>query len=146
MIELVYVSRANSHYGQAELIQLLEQARDNNAHNGITGLLLYDNKGTFIQALEGDEQQIDALFKKIQQDPRHSRVNRVSKKSIQSRSFADWQMGFKLIDGDVITTLPGFSTCMQQRGAILGFSDITSSALDLLNYFKRCDMQHLIER
>lgn len=146
MIELVYVSRANSHFTEPELVQLLEQARQNNTNSGITGLLLYDNKGTFIQALEGEQQHIEALFEKIKQDPRHSRVNRISKKTIQSRSFSDWQMGFKLIEPGRVQTLSGFSACMLQQGAIQGSSDNHSSALELLNYFKQSDMQHLIER
>ena len=141
MIELVYVSRAKQHFSEDQLVELLKQARMNNEKLGISGLLLYDNKGTFIQALEGDEEQVDRLFNKISGDERHSRINRISRKSIQVRAFPDWKMGFRLIDKDSIKTLSGFSSYMQQQDTSLDSNDNTSFAVELLNYFKLSEHQ-----
>ncbi|WP_261594958.1 BLUF domain-containing protein [Pseudoalteromonas holothuriae] len=145
MIELVYVSRAKWHFSEPELFGLLEQARGNNASMGVTGLLLYDNKGTFIQALEGEEKQVDILYNKILADERHSRINRISRKNIKLRAFPDWQMGFKMVDYQSIQTLPSFSQCMQQPNPIIGFNDESSFAVDLLNYFKLSEHQYLVK-
>lgn len=107
----------------------------------MTGLLLYDNKGTFIQALEGDEEQVDSLFNKIREDKRHNRVNRISRKNIKSRAFPDWKMGFKVIDEHMIQNLSGYSECMQSDNSIKGMTNSASIAVDLLNYFKREEQQ-----
>jgi len=62
MIELCYVSSANDKYTAKELVPLLQQARSFNESQGISGLLLYDGIGTFIQALEGEETPVKALY------------------------------------------------------------------------------------
>lgn len=136
MIELVYVSRAQKHYSEAQLVTLLEQARRNNISQNITGLLLYDNKGTFIQALEGQAEKVDALFERIRLDNRHSRINRISRISIEERAFPDWKMGFKLVDSESIRDLPGFSEYMQKHGGIRDLQNDSSVAIELLSYFK----------
>lgn len=141
MIELVYISRAQQHFSEEQLVKLLEQARTNNEKRGVSGLLLYDNKGTFIQALEGDEKQVDELFNKISGDKRHSRINQISRRSIQIRAFPDWKMGFRLIDKGSIQTLPGFSSYMQQQGSTLDSNNDSSFAVELLNYFKLSEHQ-----
>ena len=137
MIELVYVSRAQEHFTESQLVSLLAQARTNNISLGITGLLLYDNKGTFIQALEGDAEQVVMLFKKIHNDERHSKINIVSRRNISARAFPDWSMGFKIIDDNSIQELAGYSGCMQQKTPLGSMQQSTSIAIDLLNYFRK---------
>jgi hypothetical protein len=53
VIELVYVSQAKYLFQETELKDILDISRRNNIARGITGMLLYDDGGTFIQALEG---------------------------------------------------------------------------------------------
>lgn len=97
-IELVYVSKAVNRMGQEELTELLRLARAFNEQHQITGLLLYDGYGTFIQALEGDESDVEALYEKILQDKRHSNITRIGRHYIDERSFPAWQMGFRTFD------------------------------------------------
>lgn len=89
MIELVYVSKARNRLEQGELEGILSKARKNNADHDITGLLLYDGYGTFIQVLEGPESSVERLFEKIKTDSRHSSINRIGFHQISSRSFPD---------------------------------------------------------
>ena len=77
MIELVYVSKAVQRLKQDQLEAILSKARKNNTDNEITGLLLYDGYGTFIQVLEGPENSVESLFSKIQKDTRHTNINRI---------------------------------------------------------------------
>ena len=65
LIELVYVSKAGKRLNQDELEGILSKARKNNTDTDITGLLLYDGYGTFIQVLEGPEPAVENLFEKI---------------------------------------------------------------------------------
>jgi hypothetical protein len=136
VIELVYVSRAIGHFDDQALKTLLEASRADNSKIGITGLLLYDKKGTFIQALEGEETEVMSLFNKIKQDPRHSRVNRISSRPIKDRAFSDWSMGFKLIDNMSLQSIPGFSNAMGDANKLVSLHENDSVAIDLLNYFK----------
>jgi len=63
--------------------------------------LLYCGEA-FIQVLEGEESDLDKLFKIIKKDPRHTNVTILEKKQITERKFANWSMGFKnLTDADL---------------------------------------------
>lgn len=94
-IELVYVSKAVNRMEEEELTELLRLARAFNERNQITGLLLYDGYGTFIQALEGDESAVEKLYQKILRDKRHRNITRIGRHYIEDRSFPSWQMGFR---------------------------------------------------
>ena len=94
MVELIYMSQAYHDFSDADLKSLLSVARENNKANNITGMLLYDRLGTFIQAIEGEKQDIDALFQKISSDPRHGEIEKLSYVEINERSFSEWQMAF----------------------------------------------------
>lgn len=136
MIELVYVSRAAFRFEQKQLEELLTHARLFNETQDITGLLLYDGYGTFIQALEGPDDHVDALFKKIKADKRHSNVNKIGYSHITERTFPDWKMGFKLLQTSQIHDLPGFSQFMNSRERPEYIQSHQSFALDMLRYFR----------
>lgn len=94
MFCLVYRSIQNPVIGQAEIQSLLEQAKDFNRANDITGcLLLYDDE--FVQYLEGDKQRVEALFEKIKLDWRHSEVNLLISGHINGREFENWSMAYE---------------------------------------------------
>lgn len=134
MIELVYMSRAHIQLTSDELTQILHQAREYNARKGITGLLLYDGQGSFIQALEGPEHNVDALFEKIKQDPRHARVTLLWRHAILQRAFGDWKMGFR--NAQDMPPGQGFSDFMNEPVGE-GFSVSNPNfSLDLLKFFR----------
>lgn len=137
MIELVYVSRAQKRFTTAELKDMLTLFRKNNDSKNISGLLLYDGIGTFIQMLEGNSETVHSLYNKISQDDRLSRINLLGETAISSRSFPDWKMGFKNLHGQSIEALKGYSTFMQQDDKNSYLEAQPSFALDLLSYFKQ---------
>jgi len=84
-----------------DLLRLLQECRKSNHKEGITGMLLYCSDA-FIQVLEGEESDLDNLFKIIKKDPRHTNVTILEKKQITERKFSNWSMGFKnLTDADL---------------------------------------------
>ena len=93
MIEVIYTSAATKKMTDSELDELLEKARVYNQLHQITGALLYHN-GSFIQALEGPEKEVEALVELIKKDNRHQKINTFWRRSIKNRSFPDWSMGF----------------------------------------------------
>ena len=70
MFFLVYVSMAQEKMSKEDLLDILAQSREANAKAGITGMLLYKD-GNFMQALEGEETAVRALYARICRDPRH---------------------------------------------------------------------------
>ena len=108
LYQLGYVSTQVRPMGAADLIDLLNFARDENRRRGITGLLLH-RQDSFFQVIEGDKEVILALFAEIEADPRHQRIEVLFQGPIQTREYADWEMGFIDLDGIDITLLPGFS-------------------------------------
>ncbi|NYJ04423.1 BLUF domain-containing protein [Petropleomorpha daqingensis] len=73
------------------LAEILRGARSANARAGITGaLLITDN--WFVQALEGDESTVRALYERIRQDARHENVTLIESGSQDARVFSQWAM------------------------------------------------------
>lgn len=90
---LVYVSTARPGLTDQDLEELLVQARDRNRSLGITGMLIF-GAGNFIQALEGDEAAVKAVFASILCDPRHTGVITMVEFTDTARDFPDWSMAY----------------------------------------------------
>lgn len=136
MIQLIYVSKATQRPTEERLVEMLQHFRTNNKRALVTGLLLYDGRGTYIQALEGEEPTVTALFDKIKQDSRHERVNLLGKHPIYQRDFPEWQMGFKRLSDYKDKAIPGLSDFLEQNPEDKTSLVSGSFALDLLDYFK----------
>lgn len=108
LCSLIYVSQAVHPMAEEDLKILLKFARHKNERLGITGMLLYRD-GFFMQALEGQQETVDALFERIRQDNRHRDVLRIYRDPIKARSFPDWTMGFNKVDDEMLQQLDGFT-------------------------------------
>jgi hypothetical protein len=97
LVSLVYLSSRSSSLTMAGLHEILRLSRENNAQNDITGLLLYRD-GTFSQALEGPDEAVDRLYRKIRIDARHHGVRTLFRAPLDSRIFSNWTMGFQNLD------------------------------------------------
>jgi hypothetical protein len=73
MFSLVYRSTVSENFNDTELREMLETAKTNNVIKEITGCLLYHNN-TFIQLLEGEENEVRGLYRKIKKDLRHKDI------------------------------------------------------------------------
>ncbi len=109
LLRMVYVSTTTRPVKDGSGIQvdvgrILMQARKNNPALKIGGVL-YFNNNYFFQCLEGDQQDVNQLFQKISEDPRHKDVQTVSVKRISERRFADWSMKYVTVDEHVMTLL-----------------------------------------
>ncbi len=137
MIELIYISRASERFDREALVNLLTQARRFNSANHITGLLLYDGFGTFMQTLEGAPEVIEPLYQRIKQDKRHSRVNQLSKQNILERNFPDWSMGFRDLHESPPENLEGFSNFLQHPDHTEFLRDNPGFAIEMMSYFRQ---------
>jgi len=112
MVALVYVSTATHLLEPAKLQALLTQSRTNNARLGVTGALLY-NDGNFMQALEGDDAIVSALYATIVADPRHYDVTTILERPQPARLFGDWTMAFRNLRDPALQATPGYQTFAQ---------------------------------
>ena len=139
-VELIYVSKATARMQERELETLLSKSRDSNARLDITGLLLYDGFGTFIQVIEGQEIAINSLFQKIERDARHRHIHTLGRHHVTSRSFPDWRMGFRYINDSQKAHLDGYSDILNSSAdskKASSLQGITSFAEKLINHFKQ---------
>lgn len=95
--QLMYYSTARHEQNDAQLLEILEVSRRNNAAAGITGLLLYGD-GVFFQVLEGAEETVKVCFERIKLDDRHQHMLIAAERSVAQRSFEAWAMGYMPLD------------------------------------------------
>jgi len=97
LCRLVYFSKNRIDGGPgriaAEVNAILAASRRNNPRGGITGALVF-NRGIFAQVLEGPPDAVEALFERIQQDPRHGDVQVLSFNRDAQRLFPNWSMAY----------------------------------------------------
>lgn len=91
VFRLIYVSRESMAMTRSELDRLLCQARSHNRRAGITGLLVH-KAGHFLQVLEGERDDVEALMVRIQNDIRHREVTVLMRDEPVERHFGDWAM------------------------------------------------------
>lgn len=114
LIQCIYMSAAVRPFDAEALKALLAKARRHNERAGLSGMLLYAS-GSFFQVLEGPTSAVDAIYRRIQADPRHDSLVMLVREPIKERSFADWTMGFYEVSGEDLQSLPGLSDFLQRR-------------------------------
>jgi hypothetical protein len=132
MIQVSYVSRTDEPMSGEQLLDLLLQCRSNNSALGVTGMLLYGN-GTFLQAIEGEEDVIDDLKEKIWKDPRHADIQLLSRKEIEQRQYSDWSMGFEQVTDDQLGQIEGlkdFGASDFNFDYLIGHGPVVESLMD----------------
>lgn len=135
LICLTYVSFATKAMSTEEILDLLKVSKEKNEHKNITGMLLYRDR-YFIQALEGEEADVIALYEKIKEDKRHRNVVQIDKEYIEKRSFGEWSMGFSNLDEIDPEKLDGFTDFLNNPVPEGFFKDNPSHATKLLNAFR----------
>lgn len=101
MYELLYTSVSPVRLSDSELIQILQHARTKNKRLGVTGMLVYYQQ-EIMQILEGEKDVVKDLYQTISLDPRHMSVEVFYQGEIKQRAFANWSMGFKVLDEESI--------------------------------------------
>ena len=105
---LVYVSSATTAFSRAELDDILEISRRNNASLDVSGMLLYKD-GNLMQVLEGEESTVRSLYSRIAQDPRHRGLMVLLEGPREEREYAGWTMAFRDLESPESRAVPGYS-------------------------------------
>ncbi len=134
--QLLYTSFSDD-LTESKILELLDQSRQKNHSNDITGILLY-NDGIFCQLLEGDSDAIGELFEKISNDSQHSHVSIVLDHEVDERLFSNWEMGFKLFDAGTQPDIEGWSDFLENPEGTLNTLKANSNViLSYLETFKQ---------
>ncbi len=136
VFQLLYISASNHDFTEEELCDLLQVAREKNSAVGVSGMLLY-HKGSFIQALEGEQAEVERIYEHIAKDPRHTESRVLFRGEIMQRDFEGWSMGFYRSKQSQAENLEGFHQFLSEgirinndddgnstvRKALLGFRE-----------------------
>ena len=88
---LTYTSLARLDLDAADIEAIHRTAREVNALEGITGLLIF-NGTHFLQIVEGAPDAVDDLIDRLRRDPRHNGIEIRDQRQSAERSFPDWSM------------------------------------------------------
>lgn len=97
MYRLVYVSTAQDSVDASQIGDILDVSESNNHERMITGFLAHNGRH-FMQALEGDRDEVKAIYERIVQDQRHFGVVQIIGENISERAFPDWAMNYFRVD------------------------------------------------
>lgn len=89
--QVIYISQASRRLRDGEIDELVANASCNNRQRGVTGALLFI-ENSFVQVLEGEDEQIAELLALIEADPRHTNMRILVDQEIGHRNFSDWSM------------------------------------------------------
>jgi hypothetical protein len=101
---LLYTSYTPEPLDREALLAILTSAREANARNDVSGILLYGHSRV-MQFLEGPYDAVEATFRRISRDRRHSMVQVQVRRPLSERRFGQWTMAFDHM-GDTIE-VPG---------------------------------------
>ncbi|MCD8520699.1 MAG: BLUF domain-containing protein [Saccharospirillaceae bacterium] len=93
LVRLIYASHKTEFWNDLELGKLLENAQRFNKAKNITGIL-YFNRKYFLQCLEGQRDDVSALYSEIVQDRRHRDVQILAFEEINEREMEQWHMSY----------------------------------------------------
>jgi hypothetical protein len=91
LTSLTYTSLARLDLQSSDLENIHRSARELNALDGITGLLVF-NGTHFLQIVEGSHDAIEDLLGRLRRDPRHTGLEVRDERKVRSRSFPVWSM------------------------------------------------------
>lgn len=91
MNRLIYKSRSAAPITWESIEAISSVSQVNNDLTGVTGVLLA-SRSHFLQVLEGRFEDVNAAFRRIAKDDRHTALSIISFVTIDARLFANWGM------------------------------------------------------
>lgn len=86
LVRLVYVSRRGDGASERDIMDMVRDKQGDNLGIGVTSCL-WIGRSRFFQLIEGPREVVQSLFRRIELDPRHLQVRRLSLVRISVRGF-----------------------------------------------------------
>lgn len=134
LIQLIYTSKAAVDLSDEQLGEILNFSIRNNRSRGITGLLLY-GKGTFMQLLEGEADDVDATFRRIAEDTRHHDIECHLRTPASKREFEQWHMGYRAIRPEDAKALPGYAAFFENGFDARQLASESADGMEIMRAF-----------
>jgi hypothetical protein len=116
---LVYASTATGKTSSLLTIAtILGESQRNNDRDGLTGALVAHD-GCFIQVIEGEPGRLDALLKRLDDDPRHRDIRLIERVEIATRLFGQWSMASVHVSPELAPMLEGVTQRRDQRASVI---------------------------
>ena len=134
--QLLYRSVQAYEMETSDMLKLLFDARAFNRENGITGLLLHHG-GQFMQLIEGEQHEVQRLYRRIAEDSRHRDVVLEVNAPADQRLFPQWQMGYA--DAPEMDGLPALAGAESERDAMTSLRVLARdhmSAMRLMQFLR----------
>lgn len=103
LVGMAYCSRPTQ-FSFDQVDEILQVSHRNNERDALTGALIYDNR-TFLQWLEGGEEEIRKAFGRISRDKRHSEIKLLTVRKLEARWFPDWSMTSAVTEDQTLRAL-----------------------------------------
>lgn len=116
MFQLIYTSTAQPILTPDALCEIARQAAPMNERDGLTGILMMSD-GILMQALEGSEVKVRALYRRILRDERHTDCEILLTRDCDRRMFGDWSMACCQPDDDDFKLKLTITELRQRRDA-----------------------------
>ena len=107
LVRTIYVSHSTAPL-PLELKEILAVSRKNNPGRGVSGAMCFLD-GVYLQFLEGEAAVVDALYQKIEQDPRHTHIKMLVHESIAQREYPKWSMALLTWNEEIKTLFSRFN-------------------------------------
>jgi hypothetical protein len=91
MYRMIYKSRSVAPLDWEIVRSITGASEDSNAACGVTGVLLA-SRTHFLQVLEGNFEAVNAVFRRIARDERHTQLSIISFSVVDARLFDGWGM------------------------------------------------------
>ena len=91
MYRIIYKSRSVAPLDWDLVRSITGASEDSNTRCGVTGVLLA-SRTHFLQVLEGNFEDVNAVFRRIARDDRHTELSIVSFSVVDARLFGGWGM------------------------------------------------------
>lgn len=99
LVRLLYVSQPVGPVTTTVTAQILENSNIYNKRENITGVLC-QGSGLYMQALEGERQQVNTLYSRIMASRHHNNIELLSMEEITQRQFDKWSMALVQLSKD----------------------------------------------
>ena len=91
MYRIIYKSRSVAPLDWDLVLSITDASEETNTRCGVTGVLLA-SRTHYLQVLEGNFEDVNAVFRRIARDDRHTELSIVSFSVVDARLFAGWGM------------------------------------------------------
>ncbi|WP_298397668.1 BLUF domain-containing protein [uncultured Azonexus sp.] len=91
--QIVYESLASDKLTEADVLDILRLSQTRNNQAGVSGILLFRGR-RFLQFLEGPKAEVEALYARIERDPRHRELRILSHTNGEQLLMPTWAMAY----------------------------------------------------